>query len=198
MENRSKPRILLGITGSLDSTLLPSYFRAIRDNLDCTVTALMTPNATNFLKAESVALYVDRVISGDNPKDWPTDKPGRIIMDHDILAVLPTTANTLAAIAHGTTHNRLTTVILGATFPIILFPVMGASMWQKPATRRNVAQIREDGYEVIEPVWREHFDPLLGRVHGHHSLPDPLDVLAAIKRRLPSHLECVSGMERHG
>jgi phosphopantothenoylcysteine synthetase/decarboxylase len=185
MEKNTKPSILIGVTGSLDSTLLPSYLRAIKDNFDCTLTVIMTPNATNFLKAESIALYVDRVISGESPKDWPTDKPGRIAAEHDLLIVLPATANTLSAVANGSSQNRLTTVILAATFPVLFFPVMGGPMWDKAAVRRNVAQIREDGYEVVEPVWREHYDPLLQRIHGHHSLPSPEEVLSIIKSRLP-------------
>lgn len=185
MEKSTKPRILIGVTGSLDSTLLPNYLRAIKDGLDCTLTVLMTPNATNFLKPESVALYVDRVISGENPKDWPTDKPGRIVAEHELLVVLPATANTLSAVANGSSQNRLTTVILAATFPVLFFPVMGGPMWKKAAVRRNVAQTREDGYEVFEPVWRDHYDPLLQRIHGHYSLPSPEEVLSIIKSRLP-------------
>lgn len=185
MEKHTKPRILIGVTGSLDSTLLPYYLRAIKDNLDCTLTVLMTPNATNFLKAESIALYVDRVVSGERPQDWPTDKPGRIVAEHDLMLVLPCTANTLASVANGFSGNRLTTVILAATFPVLFFPVMGGPMWVKTAVRRNVAQMREDGYEVFEPVWRDHFDPLLERIHGHHSLPSPEQVLAIIRERLP-------------
>lgn len=185
-EGNPKPRILIGVTGSLDATLLPNYLSAIKDGLDCSLTVLMTPNATNFIKVETVALYVDRVISGENPKDWPTDKPGRIVAEHDLMAVLPTTANTLSAVAHGSSQNRLTTVILVATFPVLFFPVMGGPMWEKPAVRRNVTQIREDGYEVFEPVWRERYDPLLQHVHGHYSLPSPEDVLFLIKNRLPA------------
>jgi phosphopantothenoylcysteine decarboxylase/phosphopantothenate--cysteine ligase len=184
MQSSSKPRILIGVSGSLDSTLLPSYLRAIKDRLDCTLTVLMTPNATNFLKVESVALFADRVISGESPKDWPTDKPGIIAAENDLLAVLPATANTLAGVANGTALNRLTTVILVATFPVLFFPVMGGPMWQKPAVRRNVARIREDGYEVFDPVWVDHYDPILKHNHGHFSLPPPEKVLSIICSRL--------------
>lgn len=197
MEKNTKPRILIGVTGSLDSTLLPNYLGAIRDGLDCTLTVLMTPNATNFLKVESVALYADRVISGENPKDWPTDKPGRIVAEHELLVVLPATANTLSAVANGSSQNRLTTVILAATFPVMFFPVMGGPMWEKAAVRRNVAQIREDGYEVFEPVWRDRYDPLLQRIHGHYSLPSPEKVLSIIKESVAQNLTEIMTLERH-
>ncbi|MFW8634785.1 flavoprotein [Cribrihabitans pelagius] len=180
-----KPRILIGVTGSLDSTLLPLYLREIKNTIDCSLTALFTPTATKFLNMDSAALFVDRLICGDSPKDWATDKPGKIAAEHDILAVLPATANTLSAVACGSSLNRLTTVVLAAEFPVLFFPVMGGPMWSKPSVKRNVARIREDGYEVFEPVWRENFDPLLNKMHGHQSLPEPAKVAAILKSRLP-------------
>lgn len=197
MEQHTPPRILIGVTGSLDSTLLPNYLRAIKDNLDCGLTVLMTPNATNFLRAEAIALFADRVISGERPQDWTTDKPGRIAAEHDLMLVLPATANTLGAVANGLSGNRLTTVILAATMPVLFFPVMGGPMWAKASVQRNVARIRADGYEIVEPVWTEHLDPMLQRVHGHHSLPSPEQVLAIVRARLaalaPQRL-CLTGV----
>lgn len=180
-----RPRILIGVTGSLDCTLLPNYLRVLKDNLDCTLTVLMTPNATNFLRPEALALYADRVICGERPQDWPSDRPGRIAAEHDLMLILPCTANTLGAVAHGLSGNRLTTVLLAATFPVLIYPVMGGPMWDKPAVRRNVAQLRADGYDVVEPAWREHHDAGFDRVHGHHSLPAPERVLARVCQQFP-------------
>ncbi|MBC8951555.1 flavoprotein [Xenorhabdus sp. PB62.4] len=179
-----KPRILIGATGSVDITLLPKYLSAIKATIDCTLTVLMTNSATTFLPASTVALYADRVISGESPHDWPTDKPSRIVADHDIMAVLPATANTLATTAHGGATNRLTTVILASTFPVLFFPVMGNVMWEKNATRRNISQLRDDGYHVIEPVWHENFDASLQRIVGHPSSPDIETVMSLLKQHL--------------
>ncbi|CDG87000.1 flavoprotein [Xenorhabdus bovienii] len=180
-----KPRILIGATGSVDIVLLPRYLSAIKAAIDCTLTVLMTNSAIPFLPAETVALYADRVISGEKPQDWPTDKPSRIVADHDLMAVLPATANTMASAAHGATPNRLTTVILASTFPVLFFPVMGSVMWEKNATRRNIRQLNDDGYHVIEPVWHENFDASLQKMVGHPSLPDIETVISLLKQYLP-------------
>lgn len=179
-----KPRILIGATGSVDITLLPKYLSAIKATIDCTLTVLMTNSATTFLPASTVALYADRVISGESPHDWPTDKPSRIVADHDIMAVLPATANTLATAAHGGATNRLTTVVLASTFPVLFFPVMGSVMWEKKATLRNIARLQEDGYFVVDPVWHENFDASLQRMVGHPSLPDIETVISLLKQHL--------------
>jgi phosphopantothenoylcysteine decarboxylase/phosphopantothenate--cysteine ligase len=75
-------------------------------------------------------------------------------------------------------------MFLVATFPILFFPVMGPTIWDKPVVRRNVARIREDGHEVIEPAWREQYEPDFGRMYGHYTLPEPDDVLSIIKSRV--------------
>lgn len=180
----TKPRILIGVTGSVDAMLLPTYVRAIRAGLDCSLTVILTPDATDFVNADSIGLIVERVICGESPKDWSTDRPGRIAADHDLMVVLPATANTLSAAAHGSSQNRLTMLFLVATFPILFFPVMGPTMWDKPVVRRNVARIREDGHEVIEPAWREQYEPHYKRMYGHYTLPEPDEVLSIIKSKL--------------
>ncbi|WP_353896860.1 flavoprotein [Aliikangiella maris] len=180
----SKPRILIGTTGSIDIVKLPEYLNAIKEEIDCHLSVLMTPTALTFFPAETMAIYADRVISGDQPVDWPTDKPSKIVADHDILLVIPTTANTLSTVANGGATNRLTTVILAAEYPVIFFPVMGTSMWNKPAVKRNIKQIREDGYEVVEPTRHEHFDAALQRYVGYPSLPTKKDFLDLINKRL--------------
>jgi phosphopantothenoylcysteine synthetase/decarboxylase len=180
----SKPRLLIGVTGSVDAMLLPTYIREIRSGLHCSISVILTPEATNFVCVDSIALIVERVIYGESPKDWSTDRPGRVAADHDLMIVLPATANTLSAVAHGSSQNRLTMLVLVATFPVIFFPVMGPSMWDKPVVRRNVARIREDGHDVIDPAWREQYEPDFGRMYGHYTLPDPEQVLSVIKDKL--------------
>lgn len=192
MNPTRKPRILIGVTGSLDSVLLPNYLRAIKDHLDCELCVLMTPNATNFLRPEAIAMFADRVISGEHPQNWPSERPGGIAAAHDIILVLPATANTLASVAHGLAGTRLATVILAATCPVLFFPVMGGPMLTKAAVQRNLAQLRADGYEVVMPTWREHHDARFDRLHGHHSLPDVDQVLAILRERLGGQVRAVA------
>ncbi|MFF9347451.1 flavoprotein [Streptomyces sp. NPDC014734] len=167
-------RILVGATGSIAVTRLPSYVEEIRRQITgSTFTVLLTHTAASFISPESVALFAERVVSGESPADWPTDKPSRLAADHDILAVLPATAHTLASAAGGAAPNRLMTVALSVDCPVVYFPVMGARMWAKPAVRRNVARIREDGGLVNEPEWHDGFDPTTGNVSHHPGLPSP-------------------------
>ncbi|MFG3346469.1 flavoprotein [Streptomyces sp. NPDC048018] len=174
-------RILVGATGSIAVTRLPSYVEAMRRQIaGSTFTVLLTHTAASFVSPESLALFAERVVYGDSPADWPTDKPSRLAGDHDLLAVLPATAHTLAAAAGGAAPNRLMTVALSVDCPVVYFPVMGAKMWHKPAVQRNIARIREDGGLVNEPEWHDGFDPTTGTSSHHPGLPSPEAVAAVI------------------
>jgi phosphopantothenoylcysteine synthetase/decarboxylase len=69
----------------------------------------------------------------------------------DVILVVPATANFLGKVANGIADDLLTTTLLAASCPVVIVPVTNTAMWSKPAVQRNVAQLREDGYEVVEP-----------------------------------------------
>ncbi|MBB5804085.1 phosphopantothenoylcysteine synthetase/decarboxylase [Saccharothrix ecbatanensis] len=168
-----EPRVLIGATGSIAVTNLPAYLTELRAQLGGTYTVLMTHTATTFIPATTVAIFAERVLSGDSPKDWPTDKPSRLAAEHDIVVVLPATAHTLAAAATGAAPNQLTTVLLSVRYPVVFFPSMGAAMWEKPAVRRNIDRIREDGNHVPEPAWHDSLDVSTGARSTHPTMPPP-------------------------
>ncbi|GAA1348361.1 flavoprotein [Saccharothrix algeriensis] len=170
------PRVLVGATGSVAVTALPAYLTEMRSRLGGTYTVLMTHTATTFLPPTTVAIHAERVVSGESPEDWPTDKPSRLAAGHDVVVVLPATANMLAAVATGAAPNRLTTVILSTTCPVVYFPSMGAAMWRKPAVQRNVAQIRADGGHVPEPEWHDSYDVGSRSMSHHPTMPPPPEV----------------------
>ncbi len=69
----------------------------------------------------------------------------------NLLCIAPATANLLAKAAHGMADDLLSTLLLSFTGPVLLAPAMNCQMWAKPVVQRNLAQLREDGMQVIEP-----------------------------------------------
>ncbi len=98
----------------------------------------------------------------------------RLGREADLVVVSPATADLLARAASGRADDLLTTTLLTATCPVLLAPAMHTEMWHHPATRANVALLRERGVTVL--------DPAVGRLTGADSgpgrLPEP-DVIAA-------------------
>jgi phosphopantothenoylcysteine decarboxylase/phosphopantothenate--cysteine ligase len=59
----------------------------------------------------------------------------------------------LAKLANGMADDPVSSLCLARTsnVPLLIAPSMNTQMWQAPATRRNVAQLRADGAVIIEP-----------------------------------------------
>ncbi len=67
------------------------------------------------------------------------------------LIVAPATADILAKFAHGLADDFLTTMFLATTAPVIVAPAMNVNMWNHPATRANIENLRARGVKVVEP-----------------------------------------------
>jgi phosphopantothenoylcysteine decarboxylase len=168
-------RLLIGATGSAAIALLPVYIPALRGNFTGSVSVLMTHTATEFLPPHTVALFADRVITGEPASTWPENNHAVLAAEHDMLAVFPATANMLSAVAAGAAPNMLCATILAAEFPVVFFPVMTGEMWKKPAVQRNVDRLRQDGYQVIDPPWGSRYDVQAGGpVEGPMPPPPPV------------------------
>jgi phosphopantothenoylcysteine decarboxylase len=69
----------------------------------------------------------------------------------ELYCIAPATANLLAKAACGLADDLVSTVLLAFSGPVLLAPAMNVYMWEKPAVRRNLAQLRADGLTIIEP-----------------------------------------------
>ncbi|MDB5696236.1 MAG: bifunctional phosphopantothenoylcysteine decarboxylase/phosphopantothenate synthase [Sphingomonas bacterium] len=98
----------------------------------------------------------------------------------DLLVVAPATADLLANMAAGRAHDLATTVLLATDKPVLVAPAMNVRMWQHPATRRSVAQLRADGLTVLEP---DEGAMACGE-YGPGRLPEPAAIAAAIEAAL--------------
>ncbi|WP_229072435.1 bifunctional phosphopantothenoylcysteine decarboxylase/phosphopantothenate--cysteine ligase CoaBC [Actinoplanes sp. DH11] len=102
----------------------------------------------------------------DDAHEVPHVRIGRAA---ELVVVAPATADILAKAAHGIADDLLTNTLLTATCPIVYAPAMHTEMWENPATRANVATLRERGAIVIEPA----VGRLTGKDTGKGRLPDP-------------------------
>ncbi|UZK69504.1 bifunctional phosphopantothenoylcysteine decarboxylase/phosphopantothenate--cysteine ligase CoaBC [Sphingomonas sp. S1-29] len=98
----------------------------------------------------------------------------------DLVVVVPATADLLARMAAGIADDLATTLLLATDKPVLAAPAMNVRMWQHAATIRNVAQLRADGVEVIDP---DEGAMACGEF-GPGRLPEPAVILAAIQRAI--------------
>ncbi|MBD3777775.1 MAG: bifunctional phosphopantothenoylcysteine decarboxylase/phosphopantothenate--cysteine ligase CoaBC [Micrococcales bacterium] len=93
----------------------------------------------------------------------------------DLVVVAPATADLLARAASGRADDLLAATLLTATCPVLMAPAMHTEMWQHPATRANVATLRQRGVHVLDP----DSGRLTGADSGPGRLPEPEAVVDA-------------------
>jgi len=94
----------------------------------------------------------------------------------DIVVVAPATADVMARAVAGRADDLLTATLLTAGCPVVMAPAMHTEMWQHPATRANVATLRDRGVVVLDPA----VGRLTGSDTGPGRMPDPEAILAAV------------------
>jgi phosphopantothenoylcysteine decarboxylase/phosphopantothenate--cysteine ligase len=69
----------------------------------------------------------------------------------DAIVIAPATADFIAKLAHGLADDLLSTLCLARNCPLLIAPAMNKQMWESPATRRNIAQLKADGVIILGP-----------------------------------------------
>lgn len=69
----------------------------------------------------------------------------------DVMLVAPATANMIAKMTVGLADDLVSTLIISADSPVIMVPAMNSRMWSNPIVQRNIKQLTEFGYRMIEP-----------------------------------------------
>jgi phosphopantothenoylcysteine decarboxylase/phosphopantothenate--cysteine ligase len=145
-------RLLVGICGSVSALAAPHILYWLKSRLGVTeVRVILTAMARRFVTAESLR----SVLGCEVIQDWD-DLPSAenhvsVASWADVAVVLPATANMLGKLAHGIGDDVLSSVLLATDCPTVIVPATSSTTWTRPAVQRNVAQLRADGYAVIEP-----------------------------------------------
>ena len=69
----------------------------------------------------------------------------------DLVVVCPATADLIGKAAGGLANDLASTTLLATDKPVLMVPTMNVRMWGHAAVQRNVAQLRADGVEIMEP-----------------------------------------------
>ncbi|WP_445263327.1 bifunctional phosphopantothenoylcysteine decarboxylase/phosphopantothenate--cysteine ligase CoaBC [Pseudokineococcus sp. 5B2Z-1] len=166
--------MVLGVGGGIAAYKAASLLRLLAEG-GADVRVVPTEAALRFVGAPTwAALSGHPVATGvwDDVHEVPHVRLGR---EADLVVVAPATADLLARAAAGLADDLLTTTLLTATCPVLLAPAMHTEMWLHPATRANVALLRERGAHVMDPATGR----LTGADSGPGRLPEPEEVHAA-------------------
>jgi phosphopantothenoylcysteine decarboxylase/phosphopantothenate--cysteine ligase len=69
----------------------------------------------------------------------------------DLVVVAPATADLMAKAANGHAGDLASTTLLATDKPVLMAPAMNVRMWEHAATKRNAAQLLDDGVRFVGP-----------------------------------------------
>jgi phosphopantothenoylcysteine decarboxylase/phosphopantothenate--cysteine ligase len=144
--------VALGVCGGIAAYKAVEVLRGLQ-RAGCTVRVAMTKRACEFVRPLTFrALSGSHVIVDDYAPDNP-DPIAHITFSQtvDLLIVAPATANIIAKFANGVADDFLSSTYLACTAPVLVAPAMNTTMWEHPATQRNLRQLRADGVHFVEP-----------------------------------------------
>lgn len=144
--------ILLGVTGGIAAYKAADLCSKLIQ-LDANVSVVMTASAQKFISRTTFEALTNRPVHID-PYEVQEHFRGEhigVAQRADFAIVAPATAASLARLAIGLSDDLLTTTLLVATCPVFIAPAMNCDMWAKPQVQRNVQQLQDDGYHIIDP-----------------------------------------------
>lgn len=142
-------QILIGVTGGIAAYKTAALVSRLVQ-AGAGVSVIMTHCATQLVGPKTFEALTGRPVGLDTfgPGGHPHIDLAKAA---EVLCVAPATANLLAKAAWGLADDLLSTTLLSFQGPVILAPAMNCEMWRKPPVERNLAQLRADGFLIVDP-----------------------------------------------
>jgi len=164
-------RILLGVSGGIAAYKAVLLLRLLREQGHA-VRVIPTASALRFVGAPTFEALSGEPVTSEVFDDVEHVPHVALGQGADLVIVAPATADLLARAAGGRADDLLTSALLTAHCPVVMAPAMHTEMWEHPATRANVATLRERGVVIIDPASGR----LTGTDTGPGRLPEPEDI----------------------
>ncbi len=174
-------RILLIIGGGIAAYKSLDLIRRLRER-GADVSPVLTRAAEEFVTPLSVAALAGQPVHRDLFDLTSEAEMGHIQLSRsaDLLVIAPATADLMGKMAGGLANDLASTLLLATDTPVLVAPTMNVRMWEHPATRRNHAQLIDDGITFVGP---NQGDMACGE-YGAGRMAEPLEIVAAITARL--------------
>src|SRR6478752_6899036 len=170
-------RLLLGVSGGIAAYKALEVVR-LATKAGHAVRVVQTPASQQFVGAASFAALTGAPVLTDEFERDPARGafPDQAAPDHDPLSHLELVRNADAYLVAPASAITIATLAPGC--PLLVAPAMNDHMWEHPATRANLALLRERGVTVIDPGT----GALASKGEwGAGRLAEPAELLAAVE-----------------
>ena len=170
--------IVVGVTGGIAAFKTAALVSQLVQG-GANVTVVMTAAAEKFVGPSTFAALTGRPVAREifDESHYPLGAHVMLAEKAKLLVVAPASADFLAKAAQGLADDLLSTLYLAFSGRVLMAPAMNTAMWEKAAVQRNIAQLRADGVQFIEPEsgW------LSCRQVGAGRMADPEVILQTIR-----------------
>jgi phosphopantothenoylcysteine decarboxylase / phosphopantothenate---cysteine ligase len=173
----SGKHIVLAIGGGIAAYKTPELVRRLAER-GARVQCVLTEAAQHFVAPLALSTVSRAPVVTDLFSPEGAANHIRLAREADLILVAPATANLLAQFANGLAGDLVSALILASSKPRLLAPAMNTTMWEQAAVRRNVAQLREDGFLFVGPAQGELAE---AGESGVGRMSEPLEIVAAVE-----------------
>ncbi|MFF7638428.1 flavoprotein [Kitasatospora sp. NPDC008050] len=143
-------QLLLVGTGAFDVARMPTWVMWLRVNCGWSVRVCLTAAADTLVSRRAIAAAAQAPVSGPA---WDTEL-GRVPHQElaewaDLVVVLPATTNFIGKLAAGIADDLALSAVLNTMAPVVIGPSIPATALRRPAVRRNLRTLKEDGYLLV-------------------------------------------------
>ncbi len=179
MQDLLDKRIVLGLSGGIACYKAADLVRRLIER-GAQVDVVMTEAATRFITAVTMQALSGRPVFVDAWDNRIHNNMAHIQLSRgaDAILIAPASADFMAKLVQGRADDLLSTLCLARACPLLVAPAMNREMWLAAPTQRNVAQLAQDGIEVLGPGSGEQ---ACGET-GDGRMLEPLEIVAELKR----------------
>jgi phosphopantothenoylcysteine decarboxylase/phosphopantothenate--cysteine ligase len=153
--NLAGKKIVLGLTGGIACYKAAEFLRALV-KAGASVQVVMTDAARHFITPVTMQALSGHTVYTDQWDSRVANNMAHIDLsrDADAIIIAPCSADFIRKLVHGAADDLLSTLCLARPHevPLLVAPAMNVEMWDKPATQRNVAQLKSDGITLLGPA----------------------------------------------
>ncbi len=145
-------KIALGVSSSVGIYKACELVRGFQKN-GVEIQVVMTRNATRLISPLLFSSLTGKTVLIDLFEEPTVRTVGHISLAKEIalLCVAPATANVIGKFSGGVADDFLSTLYLAVRSPVLIAPAMNEAMYLHPRTQANIARLRAQGVEFVEP-----------------------------------------------
>ncbi len=177
-------KIILGVTGSIAAYKAAFLLRLLVKS-GAAVKVIMTASAKDFVAPLTYStLSKNPVYCEFSSADGSWNNHVELANWADFIIIAPTSANTIAKMAHGLCDNLLLATYLSASCPVYIAPAMDREMYSHKATRDNIEKLKSFKNIIIPAEDGE----LASGLYGEGRMAEPEHIIAFLQKKNAENL----------